>query len=382
MTLLIVADENIPAVEACFGRLGRVRRVDGRRLQSAQLQGADVLLVRSVTRVDGELLQGTEIRFVGTATSGVDHVDRDFLRRQGIGFASARGANANSVVEYVLTAIAAVDDALERLLQGATVGIVGYGAVGRALAARLDALGIGFRVCDPWLDQGSIPHAAGLSSVLACEIITLHPDLNHRQPWPSYHLLGAAELGPMNGGQLLINASRGEVIDNLVLRRRLAAGDGPVTVLDVWEGEPEVDARLAALTRLCTAHIAGYSLDGKLRGTLMLRAALVAYLGREAPGETLEKHRQVPLEAGNDLSGAGLIRRLLHTSYDIALDDVLLRASLAEPYPGIAFDRLRREYRIRRELAGSEVRVSHCTPEQLATIRALGCLPQAERLRR
>ncbi len=153
MSLTILADENIPAVEHYLGALGRVQRVNGRTLERAQLQDVDILLVRSVTRVDEALLAGCPVKFVGTATSGFDHIDRRLSGAHGIAFAYAPGSNANSVVEYVLAAIAAVGDKLEQLLAGGVVGIVGYGAIGKAVAARLAALGIRYRIYDPWLDQ-------------------------------------------------------------------------------------------------------------------------------------------------------------------------------------------------------------------------------------
>jgi erythronate-4-phosphate dehydrogenase len=149
VTLCILADENIPAVEYYFGADTAVRRIGGRVLQRSHLQGVDILLVRSVTQVNEALLHDTSVKFVGTATSGVDHIDQDYLRQRGIGFAHAPGSNANSVVEYVLAAIAAVSDKLEQLLTGGTVGIVGYGVIGSAMAARLGALGIPYQVYDP-----------------------------------------------------------------------------------------------------------------------------------------------------------------------------------------------------------------------------------------
>ena len=142
MNITVLADENIPGVEHYLGPRVTVRYVNGRALRKAQLRGADALLVRSVTRVDETLLAGSSIQYVGTATSGVDHIDQNYLSRCGIAFAHARGSNANSVVEYVLTAIAAVGQKLENILDGGRVGIVGYGVIGRALAARLKALGV------------------------------------------------------------------------------------------------------------------------------------------------------------------------------------------------------------------------------------------------
>ena len=177
MTLHILADENIPAVEHFFTTDTDVQRLCGRSIGRAQLQHIDILLVRSVTRVDAALLSGTAVKFVGTATSGLDHIDQEYLRQRGIGFAYAPASNANSVVEYVLAAVASIGDTLEKLLTGGVVGIVGYGHIGKAVAARFDALGIDYRVFDPWLQQTMIRQTATLEQVLDCDVVTLHPEL-------------------------------------------------------------------------------------------------------------------------------------------------------------------------------------------------------------
>ncbi|NQX89836.1 MAG: 4-phosphoerythronate dehydrogenase, partial [Halioglobus sp.] len=217
MTLKIVADENIPGLQRDPDHGVKLSRVAGRGIQAEHLTDADILLVRSVTRVDQSLLSESPVRFVGSATSGFDHIDRTYLQRRGIVFAHAPGANANAVVEYVLTAIAAVGDTLEELLHGAAVGIIGYGHVGSALAARLHDLGIDHKVYDPWLDPAVVGSAASLDDVLDCSVVTLHPELTHAKPWPSYHLLGAEELSQLRPNTLLINASRGAIIDNQAL---------------------------------------------------------------------------------------------------------------------------------------------------------------------
>jgi len=390
VNLTVVADQNIPAAERYFSGVGRVERVNGRTLAAAQLARADILLVRSVTRVDEALLAGSAVKFVGTATSGFDHIDRDYLARKGIGFAHAPGANANSVVEYVLSAIGAVGDFLERLLVGGSVGIVGYGHIGRALAARLRALGIGFRIYDPWLDQDEIPCAADLQAVLQCDVVSLHPELCLTPPWPSHHLLGDRELAWLPPGALLINASRGPVVDNAALRARLEYARQPLAVLDVWEGEPVIDAGLLARVALGTAHIAGYSLDGKLLATRMLADAVKAFLREAAArGDTVRADPEAGpgsaqgaarVQLPAHLSNASAVRFLLASAYDIRLDDALLRESV-EVHAGTAgraqaFDELRRSYRDRRELAGSVVDVAAgVAPAQVALVRALGCTP-------
>jgi erythronate-4-phosphate dehydrogenase len=377
LKLSVLTDENIPAVEKYFGEFASVRHVNGRTLGRAQLDNADVLLVRSVTRVDEALLSGSAVKFVGTATSGFDHVDREYLARNTIGFSHAPGSNANSVVEYVLAAIAAVNDKLEQLLGGGTVGIVGYGKIGKAVAARFSALGVPCRIYDPWLERSSIPNVADLNDILGCDVVTLHAELTNRQPWPSYHLLRLPELQRLHPDALLINASRGPVVDNTSLLAHLDTHPGRSIVLDVWEGEPCINGALLARVTLGTAHIAGYSMDGKLLATRMLSEAVIRHfqlppVAPTPPAETLSV-----LRVQENLSPANLIRHLIHSRYDIYLDDSLLRRTVAAEHgtevAGTGFDGLRKSYRERRELAGTVV-AGLRSPDDMAIARALGCL--------
>lgn len=376
--LRIVADENIPRVAEIFAALGQVRTVPGRSISRDQLAEADVLLVRSVTPVDAALLAGTPVQFVGSATSGTDHIALADLESAGIAFAAAPGANANSVVEYVLAAIAATGGVLERLFGGGRVGIVGYGHVGRLLERRLRALGIATCVSDPWLGTDVLPAQASLDEVLACDVVSVHAELTDERPWPSRHLVGAAALRRLSPEGLLINASRGAVVDNRALLEVLSGPDSPKVVLDVWEGEPDIDVDLLSRVAIGTAHIAGYSFDGKLRGTAMLLASCVAALGLAAAPAPEVAPAPQPLALAQGLGAADVLRSLLRQRYDIMHDDALLRAAAVqargEPV-GAAFDRLRRDYRERRELAGSVVSMAGASGEQRRVVRALGCQP-------
>ncbi len=378
MTLHILADENIPAVEYFFAADTHVQRLGGRAIVRAQLQNIDILLVRSVTRVDAALLSGTTVKFVGTATSGLDHIDPEYLSQSGIGFAYAPGSNANSVVEYVLAAVASVGDTLEKLLAGGVVGIVGYGNIGKAVADRFDALGIRYRVFDPWLQQNMISHAATLEQILDCDVVTLHPELTTDKPWPSHHLLGSAELERLRPDSVLINVSRGPVVDNTALLAQLNSGRRVSTVVDVWEGEPGINAALLERVTLGTAHIAGYSLDGKLLATRMLSDAVKGWQHNHSPALASPAKSAPALLLPEGLSRAGLIRYLLQSRYDISIDDALLRqAILGEQVVGKRaerFDQLRKSYRERRELAGSVVAQPLPTAAHIETVHALGCL--------
>lgn len=379
MSLKIVADGNIPGLERHFGHLGELVPVDGRSLDAGKLQDADVLLVRSVTRVDSSLLSGSRVRFVGSATSGIDHIRSGELEELGIHWCHAPGSNANAVVEYVLSAIATSGDKLESVLDGGFVGIVGFGAIGRLLASRFEALGIDFRVCDPWLNQQTVARAGSLEEVLAGTVVTLHTSLTDEHPWPSRHLLGARELALVGEDALLINASRGPVVDNRALLQALEDGAGFEVVLDTWEGEPAIDTDLLARVQVGTPHIAGYSLDGKLRGTRMLARALADYLQLDVGADTGDGEGAEPLQVDGDARDARLLRTVLLASYDIRADDAALRQALAGHSTadtiGKLFDDLRRHYPERRELAGRRVVCPGWDEEQQDLVRGLGCIP-------
>ena len=380
MKPVVLVDENIPWVEHYLGPVATLRKAAGRAMNPGQLQDVDALLVRSVTRVDQALLHNSQVSFVGTATSGIDHIDRDYLQQQGIGFSYAPGSNANSVVEYVLAAIAAVDDQLERLLHTGRVGIVGYGVIGKRMAARLKALGISYSVYDPWLDAADIDCSAELEAVLACDVVTLHAELTHEQPWPSFHLLGERELCCLRPDALLINASRGPVVDNAALLSLQQRGDLTTRlVLDVWEGEPSINGDLLQKVFLGSPHIAGYSLDGKILATTMLCRSLQQHFDLAAsvvPAPVDDPHHIV-LPAG--LAGANMLRYLLRQRYDIFLDDRMLRESTLGKVAtdaAASFDLLRKNYRQRRELIGARVRGEPRTAADVALIAGLGCVPE------
>lgn len=368
--LRILADANMQGVEALLAPYGEVHCIDGRALQPRELADADVLLVRSVTRVDADLLAASSVRFVGTATSGLEHIDQDYLQARGTVFAHARGANANAVVEYVLAVIAVCDNFLERLLGGGRLGIVGQGHVGRRLAACARELGIAVQAFDPWRDD--VVSAAELEEVLTCDVISLHPELTTRDPWPSFHLLDAERLARIPADSLLVNASRGPVIDNAALRAHLAMGAGPTTVLDVWEGEPNPDPGLLGLAHLGSPHIAGYTEDARYGATHILARALARWLGAEPPAATAALASAPILSLGPATDALAQLRAVLLGRYDPRNDDAELRAAMdavTRAAAARAFDRLRRDYPPRRELRGSRVVAPGLPP---AWGRALG----------
>ncbi|MGB5177195.1 MAG: 4-phosphoerythronate dehydrogenase PdxB [Gammaproteobacteria bacterium] len=357
----IIADENIPCVQQAFASLGEVSLLPGRSMQAEQVCTADILLVRSVTRVDASLLQGSSVRFVGSATIGFDHVDRDYLQQRDIGFATAPGSNATSAAEYVVSALMVLSAQQGFELAGKTVGIIGCGNVGARVHRRLSALGMHCLVNDPPL-QASAGHDdfVSLDAALQADIVTLHVPLTKSGPYPTWYLLDAAALGRLKPGASLINTARGAVVDNRALDALLAVRDDLSVVLDVWENEPSISATLLQKVALGTAHIAGYSYDGKLRGTEMIYRAACDYFSRPVQwhaADELQRAASIDLRLHDSDDVLAVARAAVLACYDIREDDARLRATLSLPVTerAPAFDRLRKDYPLRREFSESTV---------------------------
>ncbi|WP_395755633.1 4-phosphoerythronate dehydrogenase PdxB [Edwardsiella ictaluri] len=367
----IVVDENMPYAEALFGRLGEVVAVRGRPLPAAALVGADALMVRSVTTVNQALLAGQRVRFVGTATAGTDHVDTARLAQAGIGFSAAPGCNAIAVVEYVFSALMLLAERDGFALRDKTVGIVGVGNVGSRLQRRLTALGIRTLLCDPpRADRGDDEQFHSLADLQReADIITFHTPLNKSGPYRTLHLADADFLRGLPPGRILINAGRGAVVDNAALLQALEAGQDLRVVLDVWEPEPMLSLPLLARVDIATPHIAGYSLEGKARGTTQVFEAFSTFLG-QPQSVVLPSLLPPPPVASVRIHGhpdQAMLKRLMHLVYDVRRDDVPLRRVAAQEGE---FDRLRKHYPARREWSSLQVLCDDCTSASLLT--ALG----------
>ena len=374
----IIADENIPCVQQAFASLGEVSLLPGRGLQAAQVRDADILLVRSVTRVDAALLEGSSVRFVGSATIGFDHVDRDYLQQQGIGFATAPGSNATSAAEYVVSALMVLSEQQGFELAGKTVGIIGCGNVGSRVRRKLSALGMQCRVNDPPLQTGGgHDDFVSLDEVLQADIVTVHVPLTRDSRHPTFHLVNETFLERLKPGAIFINTSRGAVADNRAFAALLASRDDLSVVLDVWEGEPAISASLLQQVDLGTPHIAGYSYDGKLRGTEMIYRAACEYFAQSVcwhAADELPRVASIDLRsrgAGNTLAVATAI---VLAAYDVRQDDARLRStlSLSAAERASAFDRLRKEYPVRREFTEATVLLDEPAGELGELLSGLG----------
>lgn len=348
----LLVDENIPGAATAFRHFGELRVMPGREITRAALNDIDALLVRSVTRVDRQLLAGTPVRFVASATAGIDHVDVQALAELGVHFAHAPGSNADSVVDYVL-AVLALAFPPPVGLRGRSVGIVGCGQVGGRLLRRLRALGVRCLVHDPLLGSAAPAEEAPLDEVLAADIVSLHVPLTRSGPHATWHMIGARRLHALREHALLINASRGAVVDNAALRDVLLERPLLRAVLDVWEGEPLPDRALLARVLVGTPHIAGYAWDGKLRGARQVFDALAAFVGQGA--EQAAAQALMPPPAGVlRVEDCRSWQQAALACYDPRADDARLRAVALEPEQAgraSGFDRLRRDYPQRREFS-------------------------------
>lgn len=360
-----VVDENMPFGSDAFGTIGQVLTAGGRAIDRQMLGDVDALLVRSVTRVNRELLEGTAVRFVGTATIGFDHIDLPYLDERNIGFSSAPGSNAESVAEYILSSLLVLADRHGFDLSDKTLGVIGVGNVGSRVVRIARAAGMHVLQNDPPRQQaeGGADFVELDALLSESDIVTIHVPLTREGGHPTHHLVDETFLARLNPAAILINSSRGAVADNMLLidalaNKRLAGG-----VLDVWEGEPELHGELLELVEIGTPHIAGYSYDGKVNGTRMIYEAACTHFGLMATWDAAAAMpaSNVP-EVRLTLAGhtrQQVLSEALWAVYDIRRDDAALRATLdasASERPAL-FDALRKKYPVRREIAHTTARI-------------------------
>jgi erythronate-4-phosphate dehydrogenase len=377
----IVVDDKIPFIRGAFERWADVVYAPGRSIDARMVADADALIVRTRTKCNAGLLERSRIRIVASATIGFDHIDTAWLEQHGIKWANAPGCNSGSVMQYITSLLLFLAHKHSLDLQALTLGVVGVGNVGSKVARAAEALGMRVMLNDPprqRREEGTKLHAEAdrggtefhpLRKLLTdCDIITLHVPLNRKGEDKTFHLLGRHNIPVMKRDAILINSSRGEVVDNIALRdalkERLLLG----AALDVWEGEPDTDPGLVALTDIATPHIAGYSVDGKANATINSVRVVAAELGLPMHGWLPEGLPQ-PAEPVINLEGVSensleLVSRAVFHTYPIAEDDRLFRNGREN------FEYLRDNYRIRREFGSYSVRTD--SPEAGRILHKLG----------
>lgn len=373
----ILADQQIPFAKQAFLQFGDVELIHGREITRNHLNDVDILLVRSITKVNEALLEGTPVKFVGTATSGFDHVDQEYLQSQQIEFAYAPGSNARSVAEYILSALFVLFADNLDTLQNSTVGIIGYGHVGSKVARFIEALGVECLINDPPLAReqaGSL--FVSLEEVLATDIITLHVPLTIDGRDPTYNLITSKQLEVIKNDAVLINTARGGVVDETALLNKMN-NSSIKTVIDVWEKEPYINQALLKRADITTSHIAGYSTDGKLRATEMLLHSACKFFD-ELPAWSVSSFNAKANNAihfsETSLSEIEMIGQLITESYNIIDDHKILQSAMnfSQDEIGAYFDKQRKEYRERLEFIHSAYSCSEPLDNDFAMFDKLG----------
>ncbi|WEV49517.1 4-phosphoerythronate dehydrogenase [Acinetobacter sp. ESL0695] len=345
----IVADENLAFASYFFSDIAEIQLHAGRTLQAADVLDSNALLVRSVTNVNKVLLEGSDVNFVGSATIGTDHLDIDYLNEKNIQWANAAGCNAQAVAEYVITALLHLDIKRLDAEENFTLGIVGLGNVGRRLSHVAQKLGWNVIAYDPFVQLETVQQVSFSELVQNSNAISIHVPLTKVGEYPTYHLFNKDVFRQLPKETILINSARGSVISEEALLEDIKK-IGRSVVLDVFEYEPKITKVLLDHVSLVTPHIAGYSLEGKARGTQMVYDAFCNHY-QMTPNKDFRT--QLPkceqyFKQSDDLKD--VLRAHIFKIYPILEDDRRLRTCLKD---GLidqqSFDELRKNYPLRRE---------------------------------
>lgn len=386
----ILLEDTIPFGRDYLDDLGEVTTYAWQTLTPDMLCDVDILALRSTTKVTPKLLErANKLQFVTTATAGTNHLDKGHLDTRKIPHASAAGCNAVAVAEYVLSVLLHAHRDGKLALPECTVGIVGAGNVGSALSTILSALDITHLLCDPPLEaSGDRRDFVSLERISQCDVISLHVPFVKEGPHATGRLIDGDFLNSLHAKQLLINACRGEVIDEAALTQRLGEGEAPTVVLDVFDNEPNVNTALFKNVWFVTPHIAGHSVEGKVRGTQMIYEQISEVVGK--PPEKQLSDFLSPVEPINVRLHSPRASRLamedavsiFHQVYDIAIDDKHTRETLLASSEGVnsnsadvgkGFANMRKHYRTRRECSAYTLRLSQQISAQIQqTLEQLG----------
>ena len=361
----IVADIDVPFLEGVFEPYGEVVYKKGLEISREDVLDADALVVRTRTRCDAALLEGTSVKMVATATIGMDHIDQEYCRKAGIEVANAAGCNAGGVMQYVFSALYGVAARKGIKIDGSTIGIVGVGHVGSKIEAMAEYLGFNILRCDPPRAAAEGPEGfCSLEHLLeSSDVVTLHVPLDET----TRGMANADFFTLMKPGAIFINAARGEIVDEQALID--ASPKLGAIVIDTWNNEPDINEELLDIADIATPHIAGYTFQGKQNGTAYAVQAVARHFGLEElysffPAQDLPDREPVLL----DLKGKnhGEIAAVSQYNYPIFTDDFRFRM---EPHK---FEKLRSEYQYRREIIFTNTITNMFTKEDIAQIEQRG----------
>jgi erythronate-4-phosphate dehydrogenase len=339
-----IIDDKIPYIKGALEPYSEVVYLPGDKISKQDVQDADGLIIRTRTLCNAALLEGSHVRFIATATIGYDHIDTAFCQEQGIAWTNAAGCNAQSVAEYIASAVVALSLKYKFDLKSKTIGIVGVGNVGRRVAALSGILGMKVLLNDPPREEreGKNNFVSLKQIKEEADIITFHTPLTKEGKYPTYHIVDDSFFSDLNKKPVIINSARGEIIDTAALKNAIAEGKLSGAVIDCWENEPEIDLDLLEKVDIGTPHIAGYSADGKANATSMSVQAVSRFfhLGLD---DWRVGSLPMPESPVVDM-GEEDVSKVILRSYDILQDDARLRSDPA------LFEELRGNYPVRRDL--------------------------------
>ena len=374
----IVADKNIHFVDQAFKQFGEVELLETTGFKKDAIKNADILIVRSEVKVNEKLLDGSKVRFVGTSTIGTDHIDINYLSQKKIAFANAPGSNSNSVAEYVVVALLELQEKYNFQLEGKSIGVVGVGNIGSKVVKYAKALGLNVLQNDPPLKKlTNNPDFLPLDDLMSCDIITLHVPLTFDGEDKTYHLFDKDRIGKMKKGSVLINTSRGAVVDTNALKNALSSGHLLTAILDVWENEPNIDVELLKKVFIGTPHIAGYSLDGKVNAIRMVYEAACKYFNQDVKWDPSNELKNLiwlgRLKPEVVVDYYSTLKQIINNNYDIFEDHekLIKMCDLPHSQQGLFFMKLRTTYPIRREFFNTTVHIPKSQLKLLGQLEAL-----------
>lgn len=368
----IVADDKIPFLKGAFEEVAQIRYIPGAEISRHDLMDADALITRTRTRCNSDLLDGTPVRFIATATIGYDHIDTNYCEKQGIEWINAPGCNSSSVQQYLVSTLLYLINLRDLHPEKLTFGVIGVGNVGKKVAKAAEILGMRVLLNDPPRQRSEKNQAfVELDHLLKeSDVLTLHVPLNRGGEDNTYEMVNDRFTESVKQGAVLINTSRGAVVQEEALMRSLANGKLSEVILDVFPEEPSIKPELLKAITLATPHIAGYSLDGKANGASMSVQAVSRFfnLGMDCWTPSSITPPSVP-ELLADAATGNLYETLweiYQQSYDVTSDDRELRSRPGE------FEKLRGDYPIRREPPAFSVRLFQAYEEIRLKLEQLG----------
>ena len=349
----LVADDTILLLDELFGDLAKITRVNGRSINSEQVANADALVLRSTAKVTPALLKGSKVQFVGTCTIGTDHLATDYMDANSIVWRNAPGCNAAGVADYVIACLNHAWQTLGIDPSQQTIGIVGAGNVGGQLAQRLQKAGFNLLQCDPPKADGGHQGYVELDELLArCQIVCLHTPLTKTGAHATDNLLHEQRIKNLAKGTVLISAGRGEVVDQQALLERQKTHQDLHLFMDVWHQEPNIDKSLFDYCHCVTPHIAGYSLEGKMRGTYMIYEDFCKHFGLPSKhnlDDLIPKPDLSMLQLNPTAEAKQVLALACGNVYPLMQDNARMREDND-------FDWLRKNYPVRREFSSLKLR--------------------------